>query len=81
MQEALGFSYGREDSNTPILRILTPNLMRLGRLHSRALSGPVRLPTSSSEMTRLLRPPKWFRTDRDPGPWVRWTVWSEARTT
>ena len=46
----LGFSYGREATNTPLLRIITPNMLRLGRLNSRALSGPVKLPRGPKEM-------------------------------
>ena len=30
--------------------ILTPNMLRLGRINTRALSGPLRLPTGASEM-------------------------------
>ena len=30
----LGFSYGRDSNNTPLLKLITPNLMKIGRLKS-----------------------------------------------
>ena len=53
----IGYSYGKNDSNTPLLRILTPNLLRLGRLNSRSLYGPIKLPSGPGDMmkTRRLR--------------------------
>ena len=35
----LGFSYGRDADNTPLLKLITPNLLKIGRLHSTALDG------------------------------------------
>ena len=81
----MGYSFGRSDENTPLLRLLTPNFMKLGRIHSRTLSGPVKLPSGPGHMMKrvedgykgfyklwnelmvphLIKPPKWFRTDRD----------------
>ena len=46
----LGFSYGRDDNNTPLLKLITPNLLKIGRLHSRALEGPVRFPTGPKNL-------------------------------
>ena len=46
----LGFSYGRSDENTPLLRLITPNMLRLGRLNSRAMDGPVRFPTGPKDL-------------------------------
>ena len=45
----MGFSYGRAD-NTPLLRLITPNMLRLGRLNSRVLDGPVRFPTGPKDL-------------------------------
>ena len=45
----LGFSFGRDASNTPLLKIITPNMLRLGRLNSRSLDGPVKLPKGPKE--------------------------------
>ena len=46
----LGFSYGRSDENTPLLRLITPNMLRLGRLNSRAIDGPVKFPTGPKDL-------------------------------
>ena len=48
----LGFSYGRSSDNTPLLKLLTPNMMKIGRLNSRALSGPIRFPTGPKDVMR-----------------------------
>ena len=45
----LGFSHGRDADNTPILKIITPNLMKIGRIHSRSLNGPMRFPNGPAE--------------------------------
>ena len=46
----LGYSFGRDSTNSPMLKLITPNMFRVGRLNSRALSGPVRLPKGPKEM-------------------------------
>ena len=46
----LGFSYGRDADNTPILKLVTPNLMRVGRIHSRVVDGPLRFPTGPKDI-------------------------------
>ena len=48
----LGFSYGRSSDNTPLLKLLTPNMMKIGRLNSRALSGPIRFPTGPKDVMK-----------------------------
>ena len=40
----LGYSYARDANNTALLKIVTPNLMKIGRLNSRSLSGPLKFP-------------------------------------
>ena len=45
-----GYSRGREQDNTELLKILTPNMLRVGRLNSRALQGPIRLPANKKEL-------------------------------
>ena len=45
-----GFSYGRDQDNTELLRILTPNMLRVGRINSRALQGPIKLPVNRQEL-------------------------------
>ena len=46
----IGFSYGRDADNTPLLNLINPNLLKIGRLHSRALDGPVRFPTGPKDL-------------------------------
>ena len=40
----MGFSYGKTSDNTPILKIISPNLLKIGRLNDRTLMGPVKFP-------------------------------------
>ena len=46
----LGYSYDRSMTNTPLLRIITPNFFRMGRNNNRALDGPVKLPAHGGEL-------------------------------
>ena len=46
----LGFSFENSDNNTPMMNIITPNMLRLGRLNSRALQGTIRLLSGPSDM-------------------------------
>ena len=48
------FKYDRDQDNTETLKILTPNMMRLGRINTRALSGPLKLPNGASDMVERL---------------------------
>ena len=45
-----GFKYDRDQDNTEVLKILTPNMMRHGRINTRSLSGPLKLPNGASDM-------------------------------
>ena len=40
----LGYSYGRDADNSPMLKLIFPNMLRVGRNNKRALEGLVRLP-------------------------------------
>ena len=64
----LGFKFDRDQDNTEVLKIITPNMMRLGRINTRALSGPLRLPSGASEMVEKVVKAyeAWFK------------VWSES---
>ena len=64
----LGYRYERDQDNTEILKILVPNMLRIGRINSRALDGPVRL---SGDNRRILsdiqgKYESWFK------------IWSEV---
>ena len=45
----LGYSYGRDANNTEILKIITPNMLKNGRLNSRSLKGPLKFPTGPAD--------------------------------
>ena len=45
-----GYSYGRSLENSPILRLIFPNLLRVGRGNSRAMDGPLTMLRSSGEL-------------------------------
>ena len=45
----LGYAFGRDGDNSPILRIITPSMLRHGRNNTRALDGPIEL---ASGLTR-----------------------------
>ena len=59
----LGYSYSRSQDNTEILRILTPNMLRVGRINSRALQGPIRLPVDKKELMQQVETTYkgWFK--------------------
>ena len=63
-----GFKYDRDQDNTEILKILTPNMMRMGRINTRALSGPLKLPSGMSDMVE--------RVAQVYKAWYK--IWSEA---
>ena len=46
----LGFKFSRDHDNTEVLKLITPNMMKLGRINTRALSCPLRLPHGASDM-------------------------------
>ena len=45
-----GYSYGRSQTNTKLMKLVSPNMMRIGRIHSRTLNGPVTLPEGPATM-------------------------------
>ena len=46
----LGYHYDRDCDNSPLLRILTPNMLRVGKVNKRAMDGPIRMPKSRLEL-------------------------------
>ena len=46
----LGYRYDRSQDNTEVLKMLVPNMLRTGRINSRALDGPVRLSGDNKKM-------------------------------
>ena len=44
-----GYSYGRDSNNSPMLKIITPNMLRMGRINSRAVTGPLKFPNGPAD--------------------------------
>ena len=59
----LGFHYSRAADNTAALRILTPNMLRVGRVNKRSLDGPIQLPKSRMDLLSKVEETylAWFR--------------------
>ena len=49
----LGYSFGKDQDNTSLLRMISPNMLRVGRNNSRALSGPMRLPRGGELLDKV----------------------------
>ena len=45
-----GYCYGRKSDNSPIMQLLYPNLLRLGRNNSRSLDSVIKLPKTPSDL-------------------------------
>ena len=50
----LGYSFGRDSNNSPLLRLIFPNLLKIGRLNTRALDGPIRMPVGPGELMQKI---------------------------
>ena len=63
----LGYHFGRDQDNGPLLKMICPNHLRMGRMNKRALEGPVRLPKGKMEMLDMVDKmyKAWFRIWRD----------------
>ena len=48
-----GFTYGKHSDNSPLLKLIFPNLLRIGRNNNRALSSLVKLPKNQGELLRM----------------------------
>merc|ERR1711867_42158 len=46
----MGFSYARDADNSPLLKLIFPNMLRIGRMNTRSLDGPIRLPSGPQEL-------------------------------
>ena len=59
----IGYTYGRDQDNTPLLKMLCPNMLRVGRSNERALNGPMRLPAGDGELLREVQKiyDSWFK--------------------
>ena len=50
-----GFSYSRSSENTPLLKLIFPNLLRIGRNNSRSLNGPIKLPKDVEDLMKNVK--------------------------
>ena len=46
----MGYSYGRDSDNTPLLRLIFPNMLKVGSMNWRYLTGPVKHPKNPGEL-------------------------------
>ena len=46
--------YGRDSDNSPLLKLIFPNMMKVGRINSRSLEGPIRLPKGPKELMKKI---------------------------
>ena len=63
----LGYHFGRDQDNGPLLKMICPNHLRVGRMNKRALDGPVWMPKNKMEMLKTVDEAyqAWFRIWRD----------------
>ena len=63
----IGYSYDRDQDNTQILKIICPNMLKMGHKNQRQLEGPIRLARGTREL--LVKVEKlyeaWFNVWRD----------------
>ena len=59
----LGYHFGKDQDNGPLLKMVCPNHLRVGRMNKRSLDGPVRLPRGKMEMLENVDKmySAWFR--------------------
>ena len=66
----LGYSFSRDCDNSPVLRTITPSMLRHGRNNTRALDGPIKLADNVGKMMERVEDTyqAWFKIWRDT--WV-----------
>ena len=59
----IGYTYGRDQDNSSLLKMLTPNMLRVGRSNERALDGPMRMPAGDGELLKEVEKiyDAWFK--------------------
>ena len=48
----MAFSYGRNQENSPLLKLVSPNLLKIGRNNNRVLDGPIKLPKNPGDLLK-----------------------------
>ena len=63
----IGYHYGRSADNTSLLKIITPNILRVGRVNKRSLDGPIKLPVNRMEILSKVEETyeSWFKVWRE----------------
>ena len=63
----IGYSYSRDVDNTALLKIITPNMLRMGRSNQRQLEGTIRLAQGTKELLTKIEEiyNAWFLIWRD----------------
>ena len=46
----MGFRYARDANNSPLLKLIFPNMLRVGRINTRSLDGPIKLPSGPKDL-------------------------------
>ena len=59
----LGYHYARDADNSPLLKIITPNMLRVGKVNRRAIDGPIRMPKDRLEILARVNESydSWFK--------------------
>ena len=63
----IGYSYDRDQDNTEILKIICPNMLKMGHKNQRQLEGPIRLARGVRELLKKVEKlyEAWFLVWRD----------------
>lgn len=63
----IGYSYDRDRDNTSVLKIICPNMLRMGRTNKRTLDGPIRLARGTRELLTKVEElyDAWFKVWQD----------------
>ena len=61
------YAYDRDQDNTPILKMITPNMLKVGHTNKRVLDGPIRLARGARELLEKVEEvyDSWFRIWQD----------------
>lgn len=49
----IGYSYDKSVSNSPLLKVITPNFFKMGRNNDRALEGPIHVPNGTEMIQKI----------------------------
>ena len=62
-----GVTAGRGETNSPLLKLVSPSMMKIGRINSRAPSGPFAIPTTSKSLLDRVQETyeNWFTLYQD----------------